>query len=361
MLPDGREMHASTPYPNSGVPFRDDQSGPFTGDWWYDPQITDNDAAAALVNVVGDTRWEAVTFARGFIAKQGGQPRDEAAKGMFDRGPQTLKKSKELLEALGTKRIIEQLTPRKKIGSAENPITKLFPAAITEQRFLELLDELTTSRPSVTYMDNREARSLVDFTLAESGLELPINVKNAGTKFKKAASLVRLAPRIASRSRPTRPTRPWRGCQTCCMRCRWITHSSAGCRACSRACSALRRGSSGTCNGYAGSNVRAAEDVFVTRVVRLHWANMKAVIAANPFHIVSARKWIRVLQTKPKRTPGIGLKAWVRCGGRGQRPPVDPGGYDPWPDVVKRIIEGGITEVIAANRRVEEVVYDPEI
>ena len=40
----------------------------------------------------------------------------------------------------------------------------------------------------------------------------------------------------------------------------------------------------------------------MTRVVRQHWAAIKRVISANPFHIVSARKSIRVLQTKPKRT-----------------------------------------------------------
>src|SRR5581483_4672741 len=35
---------------------------------------------------------------------------------------------------------------------------------------------------------------LVDFTLTEGGLELPVNIKNAGTKFEQAASLVGLAP-----------------------------------------------------------------------------------------------------------------------------------------------------------------------
>ena len=43
-------------------------------------------------------------------------PRD--VREMYDRGPQTLKKSKELLRAVGTKGFIGQLTSREKIGSA---------------------------------------------------------------------------------------------------------------------------------------------------------------------------------------------------------------------------------------------------
>jgi hypothetical protein len=86
--------------------------------------IPDKDAADALVNVVGDTRWEAVTFAHGFIAQQGGKAVDEAARAMYDRGPQTLKKSKELLGAVATRGFIGQLTARERTGSAENPITK---------------------------------------------------------------------------------------------------------------------------------------------------------------------------------------------------------------------------------------------
>jgi hypothetical protein len=327
-------------------------------------KIPDKDAADALVNVVGDTRWEAVTFAHGFIAQQGGIPLDDAARAMYDRGLKPLKKSKELLGAVGTRGFSGQLTPRKKTGSAENPITKLFPAAITEQRFLELLDEITTARPSVAYTDNREARSLVDFTMMEAGEELPVNIKNAGTKFEQAASLVGLAPEDCI------PIPAYKAHAALTRLPNLLYAVSVDYELVGQLQSLLptlldprERIVWELLNGYTGANVRAAEDAFVTRVVRQHWAAIKAVIAANPFHIVSARKSIRVLQTKLKRTPGIGLKAW----GTGAAGEVNvhlsiKEDTTPWPEVAKRIAEKGIVDVIAAvNRQVTEVVYDPEI
>lgn len=77
-----------------------------------------------------------------------------------------------------------KLEPRTKTGSAENPITKLFPAAITEQRFIEKLDNLLCQRSTVDYEDDRESgHTLIDFTLTEGKSRLPVNVKNAETRF----------------------------------------------------------------------------------------------------------------------------------------------------------------------------------
>ena len=71
----------------------------------------------------------------------------------------------------------------------------MFPAAITEQRFLEQVDALRTERGTVDYEDDRESgHTLVDFTLTECNQSLPINVKNAGTRFENAKQLVGLEP-----------------------------------------------------------------------------------------------------------------------------------------------------------------------
>lgn len=327
-------------------------------------ELTDQEAADALVSVVGDTRWEAVTFAHGFIAQQSGKSPDEAAREMYDRGPQTLKKSKELLEAAGARGFIGQLTARQRTGSAENPITKLFPAAITEQRFLEHLDELTTNRPSVTYHDNREARSLVDFTLVESGIELPVNIKNAGTKFMRAATLVGIAPDDCI------PIPAYKAHAAVERSPNLLYAVSVDYELVGQLQDLLPTLFNGReqivwelLNGWSGARVRDAEDAFVTRVVRQHWAAIKNAIAANPFHIVSARKSIRVLQTMPKRTPGIGLRAW----GTGATGEVNvhlsiKEDTTQWREVAERITKHGINDVVAAvNRRITEVVFDPEI
>jgi len=327
-------------------------------------QITDNEATDALVNVIGDTHWEAVTFAHGYIAQQGGKNLDEAARDMFKRGPQTLTKSKALLGAVMNKGFVGQLTTRVKTGSAENPVTTLFPAAITEQRFIEQLDELTAARPDVTYTDNRDAGSLVDFTLAEGGLELPINIKNAGTKFENAASLVGLSPEDCI------PIPAYKAYAALEKLPNLLYAVSVDYELITQLRSLLptlfdsqERIVWDLLNSHSGSYVKSAEDAFVNRIVRLHWSTIKTLIAANPFHVVSARKSVRVLQTKPKRTPGVGLKAW----GTGASGEVNvhlsiKEDTTPWPGVVKRITEKGISDVVeAVNRRVTEVVYDPEI
>src|SRR5262249_22647462 len=87
------------------------------------------------------------------------------------------------------------LTPRSRTGSAENPVTKLFPAAVTEERFRELIGMLCEARSSLTCRDERETgHTLVDFTITEGELQLPVNVKTASTAFAKAMDLVGLPP-----------------------------------------------------------------------------------------------------------------------------------------------------------------------
>jgi len=68
---------------------------------------------------------------------------------------------------------------------------------------------------------------------------------------------------------------------------------------------------------YQGTLTRDAEDGFVFEIVRKYWDRLKPIIRENPFHIISARKSVRILQTKPERTPGIGMRGCsskVQCG-----------------------------------------------
>jgi len=155
---------------------------------------SDKEAAQALTGIIGTSRWATVAFAHGYLALQDGKDEDSAARIIFEKGPQTLKRSRELIEQSKSLGFFTLLEERKKTGSAENPITKLFPATITEQRFLELLDELCDDQSNLTYSDDRDTRSLTDFVLKKGEDELPINVKNAGTRFERAQDLVGLDP-----------------------------------------------------------------------------------------------------------------------------------------------------------------------
>ncbi len=139
----------------------------------------DEQAARSLVTVLGSSRWLAVALAHGYLARLGGVSEDEAARVVFAGNDLTLKRSRELMSGVAATGFLSQLPPRERTGSAQNPITKMFPATITEQRFLELLDETVTKRPSAKYEDEREVRhSLMDFKLIEGDAELPLNIKN---------------------------------------------------------------------------------------------------------------------------------------------------------------------------------------
>jgi hypothetical protein len=66
----------------------------------------DEEAARALAQVVGGTTWEAVTLAHGYLATLQGTSIDDAAREMYERGPQTLRRSRELLGRTATEGIL---------------------------------------------------------------------------------------------------------------------------------------------------------------------------------------------------------------------------------------------------------------
>jgi len=116
-------------------------------------------------------------------------------------------------------------------------------------------------------------------------------------------------------------------------------------------------------NDHEGSRLRNAEDRFVFATSVKYWEKLKRVARDTPFNVISARKAIRVLQTEPQRTPGIGLRAW----GTAARGEVNvhisiQQETTPWQEVSKRISSEGISSIVSAvNRKRTEEVYDPVI
>ncbi|HNS97269.1 MAG TPA: hypothetical protein PKL73_09995, partial [Polyangiaceae bacterium] len=157
-------------------------------------QITDEQAAKAIVAVLPNSRWVGAGLAQAYLwAVDQSKTPSEIARHLYDLNCYSLTKAEELVSALATSGFLRHIKARTKTGSAENPVTKLFPAAITEQRFLEQVDALRAKRKTIDYEDDRESgHTLVDFTLTEGDLRLPINVKNAGTRFENARQLVGL-------------------------------------------------------------------------------------------------------------------------------------------------------------------------
>jgi hypothetical protein len=318
-----------------------------------------------LTQVIGSSKWEAVALAHAFLHREGGGSVEEAARVLYEKSSQTLAKSRESVSSFTSVGFLSLIPPRERTGSAENAITKLFPATITEHRFMEAVDELHLIRPTITYRDERETgHKYTDLTLAEKDAELPINIKVASTRFEKAKKLVDLDPddcvpipaykahgaveefpnilyvvavdyrligRLATGLRPLLDENE---------RIVWDLLSRSG-----------------------GSQLRNAEDAFVFSTVKKYWPALRDFAADVPFHVISARKALRILQTKPHRTPGIGLRAW----GTSARGEVNVHlsiieDMTPWSVVSSRLVGGGILDIIQAvtRRRIEEV-YDPEI
>lgn len=98
-------------------------------------------------------------------------------------------------------------------------------------------------------------------------------------------------------------------------------------------------------------------------MVNKHWFEFSEHVALPVFRVISARKAIQVLQKLPKRTPGIGLKAW----GTGASAEVNvhisvSEETKGWDEIHNRVRINGIQDIIdAVNRKRTELVYAPEI
>lgn len=328
--------------------------------------ISDTAITQALVSVLGESKWAAVAVARGYLAVHQGASEEVAARLVFENGPQTLKRSRELVSGAKDTEFLSLLDRREKKGSAENPITKLFPARITEDRFAERLDELIDQRDGLDYRDDRGAGyTHLDFTVADGDLELPLNVKNAGTRYEKAAEHVGIDPDDCL---PIPAYKAHGALEQVPNLLYTISQDYELLGQLDTLLPGLFDEQEAIVwellNDYgAGGGLRGAEDLFVGRIVKKHWEHLKNEIADNPFNVISARKAIRILQDKPERVPGLGI-AKVGTAWRGEinvHVSIE-NETTPWNEVAERIINNGVEDIIrAVNRKRMEEVYDPEI
>lgn len=273
---------------------------------------SDLDAAQALADVLGNNEWVGVQLAKGALAVEAGDSANEAAEKVFREGPLSRVKCRELLCDVSQQGFLSVLTPRADLGSSVNPITKLFPATVTEQRFIEELDRLHARRAQTSYRDDRESgHTLSDFTLDEGELELQINIKNAGTRFERAMELVGIAPDDCI------PIPAYKA-NAAVERMPNLLYSIAVDYTLAETLNRLLpellgRGETivwDVLSRFTGSKVRKAEDAFIWSTVNRHWPEIDNAVSSVPFHVVSARKAVTILAKEPKRTPGIGMRAW---------------------------------------------------
>ena len=227
------------------------------------------------------------------------------------------------------------------------------------------MERITEIRRTVDYEDNRfTSHSLKDFTLKEGEFELPINVKNAGTRFENAFQLVGLNPDDCV------PIPAYKAHDAIEKEPNLIYVISVDynlVKTIETAFFPLFSPAEKTVwdllTNHAGAHIRDAEDNFIYGMVNKHWENFGHNITASDFKVISTRKAIRILQQQPKRTPGIGLRAW----GTGSNAEVNVHislneETKPWNEVLHRIEDKGLSDIVSAiNRKRQEIVYDPEI
>lgn len=322
-------------------------------------------SAEDIARILGESRWVGAQIAKAQVALRAGADKESTARTLYESSPLTLTRSRAIVETLRDADFESLLEERKRTGSAENPITKMFPAAVTERQFLDQLDRLRAARPQVDYRDARfTGHTLVDFTIIEGEVELPVNVKNAGTRFENAATLVGLDPEDcipipAYKAHDAIEKVPDLIYAVCIdytliekIERQLLTHFTAAETSVWRILSK-----------YAGPLIRDAEDSFVYAMINRHWEEFSRHVAIPDFRVISARKAIRIMQQHPKRTPGIGLRAW----GTGANAEVNvhvsvANETKRWAEIHSRIVETGVTSIVAAvNRKKTELVFDPEI
>lgn len=322
--------------------------------------------AKAIVSVLTGSRWVGRGLAQAFLWSANKEKTEEdIARYLYELGCYSLTKARELVPTFSDQGFIHNIRKRIKTGSAENPITKLFPAAITEQRFVEQIDALHDQRKTIDYEDDRElGHTLVDFTLTENDLRLPINVKNAGTRFENARQLVGLEPDDCI---PIPVYKAYDAIEKDPNLLYAVAIDYGIVNSINTYLVPLFDDNEAIVwhilNNYTGMRIRDAEDSFVYGITARHWSSIKNNFADPEFRLISARKAIRILQKYPRRTPGIGLRAW----GTGANAEVNVHisvleDTKPWADVFDRIVSNSLDDILEAiNRKRTEVVYDPEI
>lgn len=327
---------------------------------------TETEAAQAIQAVLPDSRWIGTGLAKAYLWLINQERSEDAvARHLYERGCFSLTKARKIVPTLVQDGFLCRIKPRTKTGSAENPITKLFPAAITEQRFLEEVDNLRCQRGTVDYEDDRDSGySLIDFTLTEGELRLPVNVKNAGTRFENAEQLVGLKPDDCI---PIPVYKAYNAIDKEPNLLYVVAIDYTIVESINTHLIPLFDDNEvivwRIINDYSGTRIRDAEDKFVYGMTSRHWDSIRDEFANPEFRLISAMKSIRILQKKPKRTPGIGLRAW----GTGAIAEVNvhisiAEETKPWSEIFERISKNGLADIIGAiNRKKTEVVYDPEI
>ena len=323
--------------------------------------------------MIGNCRWEAVALAHGYLETQVlGATQESVSEVIRERcrsssnNPRwSAKKARELATKLQSGSLLSLLIPRTRTGISENPITKMFPSAVTERLFENALIGLCQKRSELAYTDDRlHARGLSDFTLSEDGTSLPLNVKHAGARFREARRLVGLDPDDCL------PIPVYKAHLAVAKLPDLIYAISVNYDLPHLLSSQLNsrfdrdeRIVWELISKNQGTYLKDAEDLFVFEMVKKYWNQLAPYVEDTSFHAISARRVVTLFRELPKRTPGVGIGRW----GNSARAEINVHvsirqETIPWHDIEDTIVREGLSRVIADisyKRRV--MINDPKL
>jgi hypothetical protein len=238
----------------------------------------------------------------------------------------------------------------------------LMVGTIAERVFWE--DHLPLLEPygfrSIDYHERGENR---DYGLQREGVELPINVKTASSLFRKARETVGLAPEDCI------PISAYKaiGASERVPALVYVDLVDFTLR--ERVDDFINTLEGDLAVGwhlfswYIGPGAKKAQDRYVATLFERHGSDLKALAPSiTSFRVISAKRVLAIMRTKPRRVPGLGIKA-AGTGGFNAEVNVHVSVYDethPWDDVAEQCRRHGIQHVLdQINRTALTEISDP--
>ena len=247
------------------------------------------------------------------------------------------------------------LPPSHRLTYANAAFQNLIVGRIAERLFMSVcLNPL--SEHGFTWQDDRHYGNSRDFTLTKDGAELPLNVKVATTKFRKAQNSVALDPDDCVPFPAYKVTNAVNRLPDLL----YIDLIDFGLR--DRVEHFMKKLSEDELivwtmfTWYGGQGVTAAQDEFVDALFKKHNNGLMKLAASPPvFRVVSAKKILEVLREDLERCPQLTGKASLTAGRDASINLSISKETLPWSELFNQLTTGGIEGVLQTIRKTGRV------
>ena len=260
-----------------------------------------------------DSRWQPAAIAAHLLRVRNAKDKTVVIQSLAETLKISKKYAGELLASSAKNGVLADLPQRVRVGSAENAVTKLFPAAVTERHFQDLLERLVSQNAEISYTDVRSSRNYADFIIqSRQGVgRIPVNVKNAGTPFRQAEKFVGIT------SDDCVPIPTYKAIGAIESEKNLLYAISRDHDLPETIGTILKNYMSNeekivwvAINAFKGKYARDGEDDFVYTLISKYWRVIKGQTVNRDFRLISAKRAIAIMKDSPKRTPALSMGGW---------------------------------------------------